>query len=406
MTQRRDEKQKQEKAKERNAGVSRTIILVIATLGAGGAERVMTMLAGEWARRGNRVVLLTLGNAGDDYFPVADCVKRVGLDLLRESRGPLDAVRKNFRRLSALRAAIKAENPDAVISFIDATNVLVLMATVGLRAPVIVSERIDPRHYPIAGGWDWLRRKLYPKAAAVAVQTPAVAEWAREFVSAEKVHVIPNPVALRGELRITNCELQIDEAPAADNLDFLELPDWLPHGPFVMAMGRLDRQKGFDLLLRAFASLTQEFGNYSLLILGEGSERTALDQFAKKLGIAERVIMPGRVKEPGSVLSRAKCFVLSSRFEGFPNALLEAMAAGLPVISFDCPSGPANIISHEQNGLLVEPEDTANLSASIARVLGDRDLSRRLGDAAQAEMRKYSLERVTDQWEQLFSVKN
>ncbi len=377
---------KEEKARHAPAG--QAIVLVIATLGAGGAERVMTLLAGEWARRDNQVTLITFAAVSDDFYPLSDKVKRIGLNVLRPSRGPLDAIRNNFRRLALLRSTIIAARPNVIISFMDATNVLVLMATVGLQVPVIVSERIDPRYYPIAGGWSWLRRKVYLKAAAVVVQTMSVAEWAREFVQAERVHVIPNPVT-PVELQITNYNL-----PA----------ETIPRSPFVMAIGRLDPQKGFDLLLRAFTDLPEGFSSYSLLILGEGPDRLALERLATELGIIDRVVMPGRIKNVGSILAHANCFVMSSRFEGFPNALLEAMAVGLPVVSYSCPSGPSDIITHELNGLLVEPENIKGLSDAMARVLGSGELRRRLGDAARIEMSKFSLEQVTNRWEQLFNT--
>lgn len=370
---------------------AKQICLVIATLGAGGAERVMSLLANEWAMRGKAVTIITLGPAGADHYELVTGVRRVGLDVLKTSSGKLDAVKTNIRRVKRLRSAIKNEQPDVVVSFMDATNVLTLLATQRMRVRVVVSERIDPRHYPIAPGWQWLRRKLYPRASAVVVQTEAVADWVRVFLPAEKVHVIPNPVSVPTS----------EGAGSPGTAD--KCSNVVPSQPFIAAMGRLDRQKGFDLLLQAFAALSNDL-DLRLVILGEGREREALTIQAAQLGISNRVIMPGRLADPFPILSKAQVFVLSSRFEGYPNALLEAMALRLPVVSFSCPSGPADIIVDGENGLLVELLSPHELSKVIEKMVRDRELRERLGSAAASSMKRFSPSVIADEWERLFEL--
>jgi glycosyltransferase involved in cell wall biosynthesis len=141
-----------------------------------------------------------------------------------------------------------------------------------------------------------------------------------------------------------------------------------------------------------------------LVILGDGPERDALQRRAAELGLKDAVLMPGVVKLPEQWLQHAELFVLSSRFEGFPNALLEAMQCGLPVAAFDCPSGPAEIVRHEHTGLLVSAGDVAALAAAIARLAGDEDLSRRLGREAAADVAsRFSLQHIASMWEELLS---
>jgi glycosyltransferase involved in cell wall biosynthesis len=166
-------------------------------------------------------------------------------------------------------------------------------------------------------------------------------------------------------------------------------------------MGRLDPQKGFDLLLHAFSKVASDFPGVSLVIMGEGPERANLETLAANLSLQTRATMPGRVGNPWPVLSHCDVFVLSSRFEGFPNALLEAMALGSAVISFNCPSGPAEMIRDGVNGLLVEPENPDALATAMAQLLNDDVLRNRLAEAAGSDRERYSISRITDQWENL-----
>ncbi len=356
--------------------------MVIASLRGGGAERVMTLLANEWVRRGRRVSIITLEDSQDAYA-LAPEVERVRLGVSGASRGKWDALRNNWRRLTALRRAILQQNPAVVISFMDVTNILTLLATRGSGLRVIVSERIDPRRHEIGAGWRRLRRKVYPWCDALVVQTRAVASWAEEFLNAGKVRVIANPVQ-----------------PGAGS-DAVPSPNWLPR-KYIVAMGRLDPQKGFDLLLRAFAEIAPQHPDLHLVIMGEGRERPGLEQLVKEAGLEEQVLLPGRVDDPWPVLRRSEIFVLSSRYEGFPNALLEAMALGAAVVSFDCPSGPADLIQHKKNGLLVEAENPDALARAIDSLLKNDTKRLALGRMAKKDAVDFSVSRITDLWEKLF----
>ena len=335
------------------------ISLVIGSLEAGGAERVMSIMANCWAASGNEISLVTISSANGDWYPLNPTVNRIALSLASPSRHTYNALWNNVRRVAKLRRVLRTTKPDVVISFLDTTNVLALLAGMGLGIPVIVSERVDPHQHPIERAWDRMRSWLYCYAKAVVVQTDSIREWAERFVPSRAISVIPNPV------RQFNIVDNTSRYPGI--------------APTVVAMGRLTRQKGFDLLIKAFAQCAERHCDWSLVILGEGEERARLETMVAEFGLKDRVSLPGIMQNPERLLSQAELFVLSSRYEGFPNALLEAMACGIAVIATDCPSGPRDIIRHGIDGLLVPREDVQALSDALNCLMGDPHSRRRLG---------------------------
>src|SRR6185369_16170488 len=203
--------------------------------------------------------------------------------------------------------------PDAVISFIDKVNILTLLATRGLRLRVIVSERTDPASHDIGKWWSRLRRMTYPWAGAVVGQSGTVCRWLEQFVDNKNLHVIPNAVQRLSE----GVDHPVDLRDLSGGLD--------PTANIIIAMGRLGKEKGFDLLITAFARIAPLHPDWHVVILGEGEQRSLLLQLAQELELHDRVHLPGRVKSPLPYLRQAQLFVLPSRFEGFPNALCEAM---------------------------------------------------------------------------------
>ncbi len=172
----------------------------------------------------------------------------------------------------------------------------------------------------------------------------------------------------------------------------------------LVAMGRLVPQKGFDLLLRAFAQCAATYSDWTLRLLGEGAEEKNLRALASELGIGDQVEFAGLVRNAHVVLHRADLFVLSSRFEGMPNALLEAMACGLPVVSFDCPSGPRDVIRHGVDGLLVPPENVEDLATALDQLMSSESERKRLGSSARAVVERFSLERVLRMWDEALTA--
>jgi len=357
------------------------IVFVVSSLTAGGAERVISIMANYWVRNEDDVTIITMDNEVNDFYVLDKRIKRVSMDMMKKSRTVFSALKNNVFRLIKLRKVINENEPEVVISFIHRMNVIVLMATIGMLVPVVVSERTDTRQHPIGYVWESLRRWFYPRAKSVVVQTESMSEWAEEFLPLSKISVIPNPV-------LEYCE---NDSKLSHEYDFKT--------PFIVAMGRLAPAKGFDLLIKAFAK--RDIKECSLVILGDGSERDYLQGLAQEQGVGPEVYFPGNINKPGEILKHAKMYVLSSRFEGFPNALLEAMSCGLPVISFDCPSGPREIIRDGVNGLLVPHMDIDELAHAINYLMKNEKTCERLGDSARGVVKKYSLTNIMGKWEEV-----
>jgi GalNAc-alpha-(1->4)-GalNAc-alpha-(1->3)-diNAcBac-PP-undecaprenol alpha-1,4-N-acetyl-D-galactosaminyltransferase len=354
------------------------ILLAISTLGAGGAERVITILSGELARRGHAVTLLTFDHADNSFFEVSPAVRRIALGLAEHSQSATMRIVGNVKRVLAFRRAVRAANPDVVVSFITETNVTALLACLGLGKPVVISERIDPREHPVGRIWSALRRTIYGRASLLVVQTVSVADWCREQWGLRSVATIPNPVLV----------------PTGTKSD-----ESVRTRPFLLSVGRLDRQKGFDVLLQAYALVAADVPDIDLRIAGDGPEADSLRRQAVDAGLTGRVTFLGRVRNIPDLMHQALAFVLPSRYEGFPNVLLEALASGAATVATDCRSGPRQILGHGKYGVLVPVEDHVALAAGLRRICTDADLRDSLRAQAAIAVRPYALETVVSSWE-------
>jgi glycosyltransferase involved in cell wall biosynthesis len=360
------------------------VAMVIYSLSAGGAERMLCFLANSWAARGIEVTIITIAPQLTSFFELDSKIRRLALPDMESSAERGGSLRAVLGRCRRLHRKLQEVGPDTVVAFMDTVNALTVMASLGLRHRVVIAERTVPERAVIGRFWSLMRRFTYPRADCLVVQTEGVRRWAGAFVAASRMVKIPNAV-------------EAPESPADDQL----VPG---AGPKLVAIGRLVKLKGFDRLLRAFAACGPAANQWSLCIIGEGPERGALEQLATQLGIADRLFLPGRVVKPTRYLGQFQLAALTSDYEGFPNAIGEAMAAGLPVVSFDCPHGPRELVRDGVDGLLVEPGDEPALTAALERLMGDDSLRRAMGTRAQEIVSRYDAAGVLAAWDRVIGV--
>ena len=340
----------------------------------------MTTMANHWCAVGWPVTLLTYDDGVEPpAYDLDSAVLLRPLGIAGRSSNLLHSVASNVIRLVTLRRAIRDSEPEVVISFLDTVNVRTLLACVGLGFPIIVSERVDPAHHSIGTAWSALRRVCYRWATGVVTHTGSALAFFSDEIR-RRGYVIPNPISLS---------------------DYRMSAGTAVRERVVLGMGRLTHQKGFDLLLRAFAIVATKHVEWKLVVWGEGHLREELEELRDELGLQGRAVFPGWTAEPCGEMRRAGIFVLSSRYEGFGMVLAEAMACGLAVVSYDCPSGPTEIVRHELDGLLVPSGNVVALAGAMDRLLSDEAERNRLGSRATEVTTRFAKSTVMRKWESL-----
>ncbi len=344
----------------------------------GGAQRRTLTLANGFAARGHRVDLVVVRHLDSAIGPPAPGVRVVPLE--KGSLLPLDRSGRGLQTalsIPALADYLRRENPDLLLSAANHVHLVALLARrlSGRPIPLVLRASNNPegnlQHYPpLQKPLRWFLRglatRLYPQADGVIVVSRGVAERLIRLTGmpAEKIAVIYNPVVGPELLRQAAAPLT---------------HPWLAPGqpPVILGAGKLKLQKDFPTLVRAFAKVRRQRAA-RLIILGEGRERQALHGLVAELGLSADVDFPGYVRNPYPWMARAAVFVLSSAWEGLPGALIEALACGCPVVSTDCPSGPAEILEDGRYGPLVPVGDDRALAGAILQVLEHPPESRRL----------------------------
>lgn len=361
----------------------KNITLVISTMRSGGAERVMSKLANYFAANGHKVTLITfVAPSEKPFYTLDNRITQLPLNQLNFNESKIIRLKNIIKSLFTLRSTLKKIKPDVVISFMETVNVATLLAGYRLKIPTIISERIDPKYhilYPerIQSIFNKIRNKTYCWARSLVAQTQSALNFFPRSIQKNAV-IIPNPVntSKYGHYEVHETVLKI------------------------ISVGRLCRQKDHVTLIKAFALVLAKHQNLKLTIYGEGPERAHLETLIADLKLRDFISLPGTTADIERNLFESDLFVFPSRYEGFPNALCEAMAIGLPVVGSDC-SGNVDVIKNTMNGLIFKQKNVEDLYKQMLHLIEDFDLRKRLSIEAKKISIDYSEDKIYARWDRL-----
>lgn len=348
----------------------RKIVFFIGTLGNGGAERVVSILTRQYVNMGIPVEIVLYY----DEEPFYDIHPDVPITYIeRETKS------KNLlKNILWLRRHV-IQNAGVVVSFLAQFNMIALVASFATGIPVVVADRNDPRHMPKQAPVRIARNWLYHLADTVVVQTQHNKDYFSKRLQ-KKCKIIYNPVDLRERKGLA---LRTEKKRR------------------IVSAARLMKQKNQLMLIEAFGQIKEDFPDYTLTIYGEGPFRVELENRIRELGLEDSIALPGKVQNVFECIADAEVFVLSSNFEGMPNALIEAMCLGLPVISTKV-SGATDLIEHGKNGLLTDVADTKQLADAMRQMLENFELRQSCAENALEINERLQVDSIIRQWQDCF----
>lgn len=353
--------------------MKKKILFVNSSLTSGGSEKVMTIIADEFDNNNYDVSMIILYPQEKENYHVNSSIKLYKFIYEKRNR-----ILRWLEKISKTRKIIKKGNYDYIISFMHEININVLISSFGLHTPVIVSERNNPS----ARKENIFQRKItnhiYKMAQTIVLQTNQVKEQYPKYLY-KKCVIIPNPISAN------------IPAPYEDNRQKI-----------IIAVGRLCEQKNFTMLINAFSKIDKKLSEYQLYIYGDGPLRRELEGQVASLHLENKVFLSGYIDNVNEIMKTASLYISSSNYEGISNAMLEALAMGVPTICTDCPvGGAAMVIKDHENGILIPVGDENKLTASINEVLGNIDLLNELSQNAVGVKKTYSLDKIFKKWENL-----
>lgn len=342
----------------------------INVIGGGGAERVVANLANQFSEDNNEVIVITSIRHEREYL-LNERVKRYNLEE-EEITGRL---KKNISRISKLRKIVKSEKMDILISFMAEPNFRAVLATIGLRTKCMISVRNDPNREYAGRIGKFLGQNLLPLADACVFQTTEAQAWFPSKLQ-KKSTIIPN--AVKEEF----FHIKRDRIPG-----------------LIVTCGRLTSQKNHTLLINAFCQIASDFPEALLKIYGEGKLQDQLQTLIDSTQYSDRITLMGATNDVPEILSKADIFVLSSDYEGMPNALMEAMAAGVACISTDCPCGGSRmLLTSDEYRMLVPMKNVHLLAETMKLYLNDSKLNKNISAYLQNRARDFNPVKIFSLW--------
>ncbi|MEH6538378.1 MAG: glycosyltransferase [Psychroserpens sp.] len=360
----------------------KTIGFTINSLNAGGAERVITSLANELVTNYN-VIIITVIKC-DSFYELNSKVKLLSCDLtVPEKQNKISAINNNIYIIKKITNLIKLESIDLLIGFTTSVNVLTILSAKLNNIPSIISERNNPVANPPNKFWKTLRNFTYKYANYLIVQTSSNKAFYSQILPSKKIVVIRNPIA-----SVLASKRIIREKNARNKT--------------ILTVGRLDSNKAQDVLIRAFSNISKS-NDWQLQLIGDGNKMEEYKTIATDHNIIDRVSFLGNVTNVHDYYNNAGIFAFTSKSEGYPNALAEALYFGMPSISTNCPHGPSDLIENEINGLLIEVDNQKMLEIQLKRLMTNENLRYNLSKSAITKSNKLDISLITASWMKYFN---
>ena len=350
------------------------VTFVLGGLSAGGAERVAANLITYWVQNGRQVNVISRRGEEKDFFKIPESVHRTSIGGEGESLNVFTGLIKNISYVFKLRKAIRASNTQVIISFLTKQNIYTILACLGLGRKVIISERNDTTRQQFKRSWLLLRKWLYNYADVVTANSRVAITGMQQYVNKNKLKILPNPV-------------EIPLQPARPQLS-----------QTVLNVGRLTKTKNHAFLIEAFSQLKKNGSDWRLLIAGNGEEQANLEILIKSKGMEKCIELAGQVENITSCYQDASIFVITSKHEGTPNVLLEAMASGLPSIIADNLPGAMKLVENNVHGFYYREGDIEDLKNKFTLLMKQPRLRKEMGDAARSSVHQYSIENIDALW--------
>lgn len=352
---------------------------VIGKLSAGGAERVISNLSNVLIEKFDITIITHVKS--EPFYLLDKRIKVIScLDYIEKPSSTLQSIKLNYNLVKRISQIIKEQGIDVVIGFITSANILSTIAARLNRIPCIISERNNPIVEEIPRLWVVLRRLIYPLANNLVLQTEGVKKIYEKKMNPQKITILPNPVSTQlSQLR----------------------KQTLKKEKILLTVGRLKKHKSQEQIITAYKNISPE--GWKLIIIGNGDQKQKLENLIEEYKLSKKIKIISGVKQMDKYYNNASIFVFTSKYEGFPNALLEAMHFGLPCVSTNCDFGPSDLINNGVNGFLVPIDNQTILESRIKRLINDENLREEFSIKSKVKTEAFKSEVVVNQWENLIN---
>lgn len=353
--------------------IDKNLFIVCGTLSSGGAERVIATLSTPFADSFKNITLITWREA-PHFYTIDSRVKLISLPKLAESNS-------DWKKGLIFRTLVKTQKPDIVLSFLTLFNLFVILSLIGIKVPIVSSERNDPRFIKGGAIMKAIRNVLYRKSTGILCQTEAIKNYFKNTLR-KKCHIIYNPVIMSNEMVGSALTMQKKNK--------------------IVSVGRLHSQKNHKLLIESFKIFHDSHPEYSLIIYGTGDLKEETKEYVKRVGLENFIILAGEQKKVKELILDAKVFVMTSLYEGMPNALIEAMCLGLPCISTKV-SGATDLISDGENGYLVD-FNSVEIAEKISYIVDNNNIAKKIGSSAKNLYDQLNVKKISKSWIEYISI--